>query len=261
MHIGEPVAFLHRADRHHQIFRFAGGRIDRAHRDHASDLEIGIDCMANFYGPRAGDELVMGSLIHQFFAIIALFQDDAAVLQQVMRRLVVGLVVDFIERHPVGDFVLVAGEAGFREFLEEGDAFPVAETAVLLDQMPRHFEMRQRDDRLDAVLAPFIKQAVLESQSLPRSAIFIAVREDVRPGDRRAEALEAHLRHQGDVFLVVMIEIDGFMVGMTFPGDDPVRNPARPPVRSGCHDVGDAEAFAAFLPTAFNLMGSDCAAP
>jgi len=54
--------------------------------------------MTDFYGSRAGDEFVMGGLVHQLFAVIPLLQENAAVLQQMVRRFVVGLVVDFIER-------------------------------------------------------------------------------------------------------------------------------------------------------------------
>lgn len=261
VHVGEPVAFLHRRRRKENVLGFAGGRIDRAHRDHAADLEIGIDGVADFDGPGAGYEFIMGGLVHQFFAVVPFFQQDTAVLQQVVRRFVVGLVVDFIERHPIGDFVFIAGEAGFGEFFEKANAFPIAETAIRFDEVPRHFEMRQRDDGLDAVLAAFVEQIVIERQSFLVRRLFIAVRENARPGNRCPETLEAHFRHQGDVFFVVVIEVDRFMVGIAFSGDDPVGDPARHPVGAGRHDVGDAKAFAAHLPAAFNLMGSYCAAP
>lgn len=79
--------------------------------------------------------------------------------------------------------------------------------------------------------------------------------------NRGAEAFEAHLSEQFDVFFVVAVEIDRFVIRVIFTRFDLVGDFARYAVRPASQHVADARAFAVFIPAAFNLMRGDRAAP
>ncbi|MOA46787.1 hypothetical protein D3C78_1693430 [compost metagenome] len=121
--------------------------------------------------------------------------------------------------------------------------------------------MGEGDDRFDVVLQQFIEHVVVKLQAFFIGLGFVAFRKDTRPGDRGSEAFEAHLSKQLDVFFVVTVKIDGFVVRVIFPVDHFLRDFARNAVRAAGQHVANARPFAAFVPAAFNLMSSDRAAP
>ena len=139
----------------------------------------------------------------------------------------VTLVVDFVEGHPVFDLVFVALEDHFREAYKEIDHFTVGPAAVLLHQVQRHFEVGEGDHRFDVVFQQLIEHVVVKLQPFFVWLRFVTVREDTRPGNRGAETLEAHLGKQLDVFLVMAVEINRFMVGIVFSRHHVLRDFAR----------------------------------
>ena len=58
-----------------------------------------------------------------------------------------------------------------------------------------------------------------------------------------------------------MIEVNGLMVRIDLPRHDSIRDLTRLARTADRHDVSHADALAAFLPAAFELMGSDGTAP
>jgi hypothetical protein len=98
----------------------------------------------------------------------------------------------------------------------------------------RHFEVGEGDHRFDVVFQQLIEHVVVELQPFFVWLRFVTFREDARPGDRGAETLEAHLGKQLDVFFVVAVEIDGFMVRIVFTRHYFLRDfaPCAPPVNT-----------------------------
>ena len=207
------------------------------------------------------EELVVGNLIEHLVAVLTRLVEHAGIREGRERRVDVALVVDLVERHPVFDLVLVALEDRDGEAHKEFDELAIAPAAVLRDEVVRHLEVRERDDRLHAVGMHRVEEIVVELQALFIRLRLVAVREDARPGNARAEALEAHLSEQGNVLFVVMVEINGIVVRIDLARQDAIRDLTRPPRTADRHDIGNADALAAIFPAAFELMGSDGAAP
>ena len=261
LHVAEEERFVHLFERGDLVARIAGFGVHRRHGEHAADLEIRVDLVPFDDGFRRGEEFVMRDLVERCEAVFAFFVDDAGVRERREIDIDVALVVDLVERHPELDFVLVALKAGDGELHEEVDELAAAPAAVLLDECERHFEVRERDDGLHAVFVHLVKEVVVKLQPCLVRLGIVAVREDARPGDARAEAFEAHLGEQRDVLFVVMVKVDGVMVRVVLARQHAVRDLARHAVTACRHDVGNADALAALLPAAFELMGSDRAAP
>ena len=157
--------------------------------------------------------------------------------------------------------MLVALENHFCETNEEVDQLTVAPAAVFRDQMERHFEVRQCDNRFDAVLQTFVEQIVIEFQASLVRLKLVAFREDPRPGNRGAEAFEPHLGKEFDVFFIAVVEINGFMVRVIFPLQYAVGDFTRHAVRPRGHHIGHAHALAALFPAAFQLVRRNGPAP
>ena len=117
--------------------------------------------------------------------------------------------------------------------------------------MVGHFEVGQRNDRLNVVFEHFIKEVIIELQAFFIGLQFISVGENSRPGNARAEALKAHFRQHGQIFFIMMIKINGFVIGVVFARQYAIRDFAWNAVAACGHDVSNADPFAAFLPAAF----------
>ncbi len=76
--------------------------------------------------------------------------------------------------------------------------------------------MGEGDHRFDVVFQQLVEHVVVELQPLFIRLGFVTLREDAGPGDRGAEAFEAHLGEQFDVFFVATVEVDGFVVRVVF---------------------------------------------
>ena len=200
-------------------------------------------------------------LVHGLFRVVVLGIDHARAAVAEQRRTPVALVVDFVEGHPVFDLIFVALKYHFREAHKEIDHFTVGPSAIFLNEVQRHFKVGEGDHRLDVVLQQFIEHVVVKLQPLFVWLSFVAFREDARPGDGGTETFEAHLGKQPDVFFVMAVEVDGFVVGVIFAFNHFLRDFSRNAVCAAGEHVADAWPFAAFVPAAFNLVRRYRAAP
>ena len=154
----------------------------------------------------------MSSLIHDCFAIIAFFINNPGVGEGSKIFLIISLVVDFIESHPVFDFILITLKNNFCKAYKEVNHFTVFPATILSYQMIRHFKVRQSDNRLNTILEAFVKKVIIKLQTSFIRLYFISFRENPRPGNRSPETLEAHLCKKSNISLVTMIKINGLMV-------------------------------------------------
>ena len=145
--------------------------------------------------------------------------------------------------------------------LKQCDDFPRCPAIVFVDQMQRHFVVRKSNDRLDALRMQLIKHIVVKAQALLVRALFFSGWEDTAPRDRHPVGFKAHLTHQGNIFCVMMVKIAGCTVRVIQSGVCLRRDLTRCCMRPGRKHVRCAGPFAAFLPAAFDLIGSRCAAP
>ena len=173
--------------------------------------------------------------------------------------------IDLVEGKPVLHQALVAGEDRDREVLVEVDELAVAPAAILLDEVNRAVEVRDGHERLDAVRLTLAEHVLVEGQAGLVGLGLVTVGEDAGPRQAHTEGLKAHLGKEGDVLLVVVIEIDAGLRGiviavlevehLALAGDHRIALGA---VRSHVH-VGKAAAV--HVVGALALVGSRCAAP
>ena len=193
--------------------------------------------------------------------------------------------VDLVEGQPVFDFAFIALENGFAVTQIAVDRPAVSPRVPRMGQSERRLIVGDGDQRLDAVLFALVKNCIIESKAFFVGGLFHAGREDSRPGDRKTEALEAHLAHQRDVLFVVMIKIGCFVIGvkvfvklskMCALGQVVDAEHGRGLFGAVGKNIGqytggifgaagqdiiDRGASAAFVPAAFVLVGSSRAAP
>ena len=216
--------------------------------------------MSDLGCPSAGDELVVGGQVLDGLLVLALLKDQAGTHKRQVQDH-----IDFVKGEPVLHQALVAGKDRGREILVEVDELAVAPAAVLLDEMNRAVEVRDSHERLDAVRLALAEHVLVEVQaSLVRLGL-VAVGEDAGPRKAHAEGLKAHLGKEGDVLLVMVIEIDAGLRGiviavlevehLALAGDHRIALGA---VRSHVH-VGKAAAV--HVVGALALVGSRRAAP
>ena len=125
--------------------------------------------------------------------------------------------VDLIEGQPVFHQALVLPEDGLGVAVKQLDQPAVLPSAKRFFQIQRHIVMLDGDQRLDAVLLQFQKYVPVKIQTSLIGRFLHAVGVNARPGDGHAEHLEPHLRKEGNVLLVVMVKINGFVVGVVVP--------------------------------------------
>ncbi len=203
----------------------------------------------------------MRRLEHHRLAIFARLVFQAGIGEGCEVFVEVGLVVDLVEGHPVLHFVLITLKRHAGKAHKEVDQFAVAPAAIFAHQVIGHFEVREGNNRLDAVLQALIKQIVIKLQACLVGLLFVTFGENTCPGNGGAEAFKAQFREQLDIFFVTVIEIDGFMIGVVFARQHPVGNFARDAMCACGHHVCDAWALPALLPAAFKLMRRYRAAP
>ena len=104
--------------------------------------------------------------------------------------------------------------------------------------------------RIHAVLFELVEHAVVEGEARLVRLGFVAAGEDTRPGDREAEDLETHLREQGDVFAVAVVEVDALQLEVVLGGFRGARVQA-----AGGQHILQAGALAVFVPGALELVG------
>ncbi len=167
--------------------RLAVVRVDVGEREHAANLGIGDELVAELVGLRARHKHVVRGLIDELLALLAAL---AAVKDDV--RHIVGVaahVVDLVERQPVLHTVAEALEDDLAVPQEELDEAAVAPVAVLLNQRDGHLVVADGHHGLDAVRNQAVKEAVVKGEARLVGLHLLARGEDARPVDGRAKHL------------------------------------------------------------------------
>ena len=89
--------------------------------------------------------------------------------------------IDFMERQPQFDFVLVPIEDRPSIFFVETNQVVADPTVVLLRQIQRRFVMADRNQRFHAQAPALVKQIIVEFQTRFVGFGIVAVRENPRP--------------------------------------------------------------------------------
>ena len=228
-----------------------GQRVGGHGQDHAADLDVGVDLVGDPRGGSGGDELVVDGLVEVLLSEPVLGGGDAAGQE--------GLVedgVDLVEGEPVPNPLAVSLEQGAGVALEEADEAAVGPAVIGAGQVERGLVVADGDQRLDAVLLELVEDPVVEGQPLLVGLGLVTEREDTAPGDGEAEDLEAHLRQQGDVLGVTVVEVDGLKLEVVRSGGLGGRGQDAPG-----HDVLNGQALAVLVVGALDLVGSGGSAP
>ena len=251
---GVCAAHVHVTEREVRLFRLHGGeyvggvggeRVGGHGKNHAADLRTGCQLACRGGGACGCDQLVVHRLVQVGVAELVRRGVDAAGHERQVQH-----GVDFVEGQPVLHALAVAGEHGAGVAFVEADEFAAGPAVVLLDQMQRGFVVAEGDEWFHAVLFEFVQHTVVEGEARLVRGFFVAAGEDARPGDGEAEDLEAHLREQGDVFAVAVVEVDALQFEVVLGGFGGAR------VQAACgQHILQAGALAVFVPGAFELVG------
>ena len=165
--------------------------------------------MGQFYGAGAGHDFVVGGPVFDLQFVFTFLKQHARPHERHMEQH-----IDFIEGQPIvnAPFVPVKDHLAVMQVgINHTSVFPAA---VFFDEGDGRIKMANRNERLDAVFAAFIDQAVIEGETGLVGDRIIAVGQDARPCDGKTVDLETHLSKQGDILFVVMIQIDGLVGGI-----------------------------------------------
>ena len=261
LNIPKIKSFMHTLSSCHDIVRITGIWIKWNERTHTSNLEVRVDLMAFLYDHCTCDHLVMCRLVHSFFLIFVLRKQNSGIGPAKDIRGSITLVIDLIERHPVFYFIFVTLHDSHSKTYKEINDFAVDPSTVLFCKMIRHLEMTQGDDRFDAIFQKFVKHVIIKFQTFLIRFQFVTVWKNTGPRDTCAETFESHLCHQSDITLVFMIKINSFMVWIIFSLNHSVCDTAHFGAASAGHHINNARTFAAFVPSAFQLVCSNCSTP
>ena len=132
--------------------------------------------------------------------------------------------------------------------------------------------MRNRDNGLNAVFFAFGKYRVVKFKSFFIWRLIITIWKNTCPSNRHSECFKAHFRKESDIFLIVMIKIDAtpFRIQLirfiingfsnAFFGNDVHFGKIRS-AGSFLNDFCSRQAFAADVPSSFELVCGSCASP
>lgn len=126
------------------------------------------------------------------------------------------LVVYFVEGYLVFDFMFVVFEYYFCEMDKEINDFMVGLVIVLLYQMQWYFKVGEGYYWFDVVFQQFIEYIIVEFQFFFVWLSFIIFWKNMCLGDGSLKIFEVYFGKQFDVFFVVIIKINGFMVWIVF---------------------------------------------
>ena len=245
VHVTEREVCLFRLHGGEHVGGVGGERVGGHGKNHAADLGAGRQFACRSGGACGGDQLVVHRLVEVCVAeLICRGVNTAGHERQVQHR------VDFVEGQPVLHALAVAGEHGAGVAFVEADEFAASPAVVLLHQVQRGFVVAEGDERLHAVLFELVEHAVVEGEARLVRGFFVAAGEDTRPGDGETEDLETHLREQGDVFAVAVVEVDAFQLEVVLGGFCGARMQA-----AGGQHILQAGALAVFVPGALELVG------
>ena len=111
----------------------------------------------------------------------------------------------------------------------------------------------------------FFEEVFVEFQACFIWLSLIPLRENTGPGDGEAVGFEAHFTKEGDVFLEMMVHVDGFLGWVEIAilkikhllaaGNDGSA------VLANGHNIHIGQSTAVYIIGAFTLVGSRCATP
>ena len=245
MHVTEREVRLFRLHGGEHVGGVGGERVGGHGKNHATNLRARCQFACRSGGARGGDQLVVHRLVQVCVAeLLRRGVNAAGHERQVQHR------VDFVEGQPVLYALAVAGEHGAGVAFVEADELAAGPAVVLLDQVQRGFVVAEGDERLHAVLFELVEHAVVEGEARLVGGFFVAAGEDTRPSDGEAEDLKTHLREQGDVFAVAVVEVDALQLEVVLGGFRGARVQA-----AGGQHILQAGALAVFVPGALKLVG------
>ena len=169
--------------------------------------------------------------------------------------------IHFIEGQPVMYFLPVGAEYRLTVIQEKVDCPPVRPAPILLTQCIRHLIMRQRYQRFYPVFAALPEYLPVKFNALLIRLLLITPRENPAPCNRKPQHLEAHLRHQRNIFFISVVKINRLMARIAVTVTE---LPCKPPRRRFCPRsdmIRNGSTLSAFAPAALRLVGSNRAAP
>ena len=111
------------------------------------------------------------------------------------------------------------------------------------------------------MLLAAVEYPVIESQASLVGLGLLPGGEDAGPVDGGAENLESHLGKEGDVLLVVMVKVNGFVTRIELVWADGSCHPFGSGYAAVGAMIGDALPFAVQVPASLKLVGGAGAAP
>ena len=120
----------------------------------------------------------MRGLIFHLILIFPFFKHQTRAGERAMQHN-----VDFIEGKPVFHQTIKCYKASPGVAAEKLHQLAVTPGAIFGDQMHRHIEVAQRDQRFDTVLFTLFKYRAIKSNALLVGRQFIALREEAAPGN------------------------------------------------------------------------------
>ena len=251
------------------VGRIARVRVAGVAGDHAADLVLRIDLMTQGDTLGARQELMVQGIETRLRVVpVAVAKGHGRVsclghhtAAHHAAKAAHEQAIDLVKGEPVAHQALVLGHdsAGVVEI--EIDELGVLPAAVVFGQAIGQLVVAEGDHGLDALLLTGLEHAAVELDAGLVGLGLVAVGEDTAPVDGHAVALKAHLAKKLDIVEVVMVHVHGLVAGIVVLGQNAVGNVARLGDRAAGHDVGNTEALAVLVVSAFALIGGSGAAP
>ena len=121
--------------------------------------------------------------------------------------------------------------------------------------------MRQRYQRLNAILVTLIHNIVIELKAKLVRSLFKACWINSGPVDREPKYLESHLDEKGNVFFVMMEEIDTIVARIILIRVKRWSNLTRMVMVTVCSHIHTAWTLTIYIPSTLKLISSCCATP
>ena len=192
------------------VFRRRRDGLLALQRVHDADAARQAHGFIHVHGLRMGDHEVMLDL------------DGLADLERLVRREVARDVTvlrdgpGLVERGPFAHAVAVVLEADLCK-VQEGVNRRTVQPVAVLEERQRRVEMMQRDERLDALGDALVDELVIVGDALLVHGAD-AIRDDARPGNGDADAVDAEGLAEAQILLVLMIEVAGRVAVIAAPG-------------------------------------------
>ena len=260
LHVHEEEVLLVLDLRRADVLGAAGVGVVASRGEHAAHLVLRVDLVGDLGGPGAGHELVVRGAVLGLAGILPGLEDDAGTHKGTVQDH-----VHLVERDPPAHEAAVAVEEHRHEPLVELNKGAVSPGAVLLDEVDGAVEVRDGHEGLDPVLAAAAEHVLVEGEPGLVGLLLVAVGKDAAPGDGEAKDLEAHLREEGYVLAVAVVEVDARLGRVVVPGLEVEHAPQAAThvvaLRPVWDDVDIGKAAAALVITSLALVGGGGSSP